>query len=173
MKKFRQLFVLMKAFRLCLQITYSRRLQDEYIQIDHACSEDIFKMSKTNVLVLVICFQEVFKTFSRGLAKKSSRHLQDVLQRCYLKRLRNFLQRCLQDILKMFSRRLLNAFKMYHQVKVFLLTRLQYVFKTYSRHFWDVLRRRLSIERFVKIHFWETFGQGTNFPRVNTIFKTL
>ena len=59
------------------------------------------------------------------LMKTSSRHLKDVLQRC------------LQD-----------AFKMYHQVIMFLLISFQDVFKTYSQRLWGVLQRRLSTERF-------------------------
>ena len=55
------------------------------------------------------------------------------------KRLQDVLQKFLQYIFKMFSRILQYVFKtsskrMYHQVKLFLLTRLQDVFKTFSRH---------------------------------------
>ena len=58
--------------------------------------------------------QDVFKTSSRRLAKTSSRRLQDLLQRY------------LQDV-----------FKMYHHVKLFLLTSL-----------WEVLQRLLSTAGF-------------------------
>ena len=69
-----QTLVLMKTsfvfvFRRRLQKTSSRRLQDVLI--------------KTNILVLVIRLQDVFKTFSRRLQdvfKTSSRHLQDVFK---------------------------------------------------------------------------------------------
>ena len=54
--------------------------------------------------------QDVFKMSSRCLAKTFSRHLQDVLQRCF------------QDV-----------FKTYHQVKLFLLTSLQDVFNMFLR----------------------------------------
>ena len=95
---------------LRLQRTSSRRLQDVLV--------------KTNIFVLAIRLQDVFKTFSRrlqdvfktssrplqGVFKTSSRHLQDVLQRY------------LQDF-----------FKTYHQVKLFLLTRLPEVFNTFLR----------------------------------------
>ena len=65
--------------------TSSRRFQDVLV--------------KTNIFVLAIHLQDVFKTFSRRLQdvfKTSSRHLQDVLQRY------------LQDV-----------FKAYHQVNLF------------------------------------------------------
>ena len=91
------------AILIRLQKTSSRRLhQDQYIRLGHTSSRRL---------------QVVFKT--------SSRHLQDVLQRC------------LQD-----------AFKTYHQVILFLLTSFQDVFKTYSQRFWGVLQRRLFTEGF-------------------------
>ena len=48
---------------------------------------------------------------------------------------------CLQNVLTMSCK---DVFKTYHQVKLFLLTRLQDVFETYSTRFWDLLRKRLS-----------------------------
>ena len=81
------------AILIRLQKTSSRRLhQDQCIRLGHTSSRRL---------------QVVFKT--------SSRHLQDVLQRC------------LQD-----------AFKTYHQVMLFLLTSFQDVFKTYSQRLWGV-----------------------------------
>ena len=68
--------------------TSSRRLQDVLV--------------KTNKFVLAIRLQDVCKTFSRRLAKRSSRHLRDV-------------------------------FKTYHQVKLFLLTRLWEAFNRFLR----------------------------------------
>ena len=75
---------------------FRRRLQDVLI--------------KTNIIALVICLQDVFKTScqdffkmsSRSLAKTTSRHLQDVFK--------SFSRR-LQDIFKMSSRHLQDAFK--------------------------------------------------------------
>ena len=72
-----QTFVLMKTpwrrledvFRLRLQKTSSRRLQDVLV--------------KTNIFVLSIRLQDVFKTFSRRLQdifKTSSRRLQDIFK---------------------------------------------------------------------------------------------
>ena len=99
-----QTFVLMKTswrrlqdvFRLRLQKTYSRRLQDVLIKtnifvlvlrLQKTSSrrlQDV--LVKTNIFVLAIRLQDVFKTFSR--------RLQDVLPRC------------LQDVFKTSSRRL-------------------------------------------------------------------
>ena len=72
-----QTFVLMK--------TSSRRLdEDEYILINHTSSrrlQDV--LVKTNIFILSIRLQDVFKTFSRRLQdifKTSSKRLQDVSQ---------------------------------------------------------------------------------------------
>ena len=74
-------------------------------------------------------FQDVFKTSSRRLAKMSSRRFQDVFKtscknvfKTSSRRLQDVLQRYLQDV-----------FKTYHQVKLFLLTRLREVFNTFLR----------------------------------------
>ena len=118
--------------------TSSRRFSSSY-------SEDVFKRSwsrriyspssyvfrrrlqhvliKTNIIVLVIRLQDVlprslqnvFKMSSRRLAKTSSRHLQDVF--------------------KTSSKPVQDVFKTYHQVKLFLLTRFQNYFETYSKRF--------------------------------------
>ena len=89
--------------------TSSRRLdQGEYVSLTHTSSEDV--LIKSNIIVLLIRLQDVFKTScqdvfrtsckivfktsSRSLVKSSSRHLQDVLS-----------SRRLQDIFKTSSRR--------------------------------------------------------------------
>ena len=78
-----------------LMKTSSRRLdEDEYILINHKSSED------------------VFKTSSRRLGQ----------DQCI--RLVHTSSRRLQDVFKTSSRRLQDIFKTYHQVKLFLLTRL-------------------------------------------------
>ena len=88
----------MVALPLRLQKTSSRRLgQDQYIRLGY--------------------------TSSRRLAKRSSRHLQDVFK-TFWRRLRDVLQRYLQDV-----------FKTYHEVKVFLLTRLWEAFNTFLRRY--------------------------------------
>ena len=56
-------------------------------------------------------FQNVFKSFSKRPAKISSRHLQDVSQKCLQK-----------------------DFKTYQQVKLLLLTRLRDIFNTFLRY---------------------------------------
>ena len=114
-----QTFVLMKTpsrlledvFRLRLQKTSSRSLQDVLI--------------KTNIIVLVIRFQDVFKTSSRCLAKTSSRHLQDVLKTFW---------RCLQDVFKTFCKDIFKTFSR-HVIK---LNTFQNESETYLKRFWDV-----------------------------------
>ena len=84
------------AFDIRLQKTSSRRLgQDQYIFLSHTSPGRLAKTPSRRI-------EDVFKT--------SSRHLQDILQRC------------LQDV-----------FKTYHQVKLFLLTSLRDVFNTFPR----------------------------------------
>ena len=87
-------------------------------------------------------FQHVFKTSSRRLAKTSSRHLQDVFKTSS-RRLAKTSSRRLQDVLKTSSRYLQDdlqrclqdVFKTYHRVNLFLVTRFQDVFETFSKRF--------------------------------------
>ena len=79
-------------------------------------------------------FQDVFKTSCKNVFKTSSRRLQDVLKTSS-KRLQDVLKnvfktssRRLQDVLQ---RYLQDVFKTYHQVKLFLLTRLRELFNTF------------------------------------------
>ena len=90
------------VFRLRLRKTSSRRLaEDEYIM----SSEDV--LIKANILILVIClqdvlprhFQDVFKTSSRLLAKTSSRHFQDIFKTSS-RHIAKMSSRHLQDVLK-------------------------------------------------------------------------
>ena len=82
-----------KTFWKCFQDvfkTFSRHLdQDEYICLIHTSSEDVFKTSWSRPIysswscifkTSSRCFQEVFKTPSRSLAKTSAGHLQDVFK---------------------------------------------------------------------------------------------
>ena len=99
---------------------FRRRLQDVLIKTNmFALALRLQKTSsrrlqdvlvKTNIFVLAIRLQDVFKTSCKNVFKTSSRRLQDVLQRY------------LQDV-----------FKTYHQVKLFLLTRLWEAFNTFLR----------------------------------------
>ena len=136
----------------CLQKTFSRRVEDVSIKTTVLLLSYVFRrrlqdsLIKKNIFILVTRLQDIFKTSSRRLAKTSSKRIQDVLQRC------------LQDVLKT-----------YHQVKLFIWTRFQDVFETWLTRFWDVLQRRLSTERFARLYFWEIHGQGTKFPRVNSL----
>ena len=114
-----QTFVLMKmswrlledVFRLRLQKTSSRRLdQDEYVRLSLTSSrrlQDV--LVKTNIFVLVIRLQDVFKTSSRPLAKTFSRRFQGVFKtscKNVFKTSSRRLEKRLQDIFKTSARRL-------------------------------------------------------------------
>ena len=116
--------------------------------------EDVLKTSWRRLLSS--SSEDVFKTYSKCFdqdeyirlihtsyfTNRSSRRLEDVLQRC------------LQDV-----------FKTYYQVKLFLVTQLQDFFETYSKPFRAVLLRRLSTGGLPRSHFWEVYDQYTKFPR--------
>ena len=138
-----QTFVLIKlsfiiVFRRCLQDIFKTSWSRWYIGLSHTSSEDILKVSWLRPIYLswscVLKTSSIFlvKASWRGLVKTSSRCFKDIFKtssRCFAK----------------MSSRLL---KMYHQVKLFLLTCLQDIFDMYSTRFWDVLQRPLSTERF-------------------------
>ena len=110
---------------------------------------------KTNILVLIMHLQDVFKTFSRCLSKTSSRHLEDVLQKSLqdifetswrrfddvLNTSSDVSARYLEDVFKassrrlwkMWSKHLQDVYKKHHQVKLLLLTRLRDIFSTFLR----------------------------------------
>ena len=129
------------VFRLGLQKTSSRRLQDEYILINHTSSEDVFKTSSRR-------FQEVFRTSSRrfqdifkiswkNVFKTPSRHIQDVLKTS---------SRHLANTSWRHLRRLQDVFKTYHQVKPFLLASLWEVLKMFvKRTAKTVVYRRIHL----------------------------
>ena len=93
------------VFSLRLQKTSWRRLdQDEYVRLSLTSSrrlQDV--LVKTNIFVLAIRLQDVFKTSSRRLAKTSSRHLQDVFKTYY--QVKVFLVTQFQDIFETYSKR--------------------------------------------------------------------
>ena len=161
------------VFHLRLQTTSLRRLQNvlkrQDICLSHTSSEDVFKTSWRR-LEQAQCIR-LGHTSLRRLAKTSSRRCQEV------ERFEDIFKTPCQDVLKtsskllvkMSSKHLQDIFKMYHEVKLFLLTHLQDVFQMYSACSWDVLRRRLSTKRLPRSHFWETCGQGTKFPRVKSM----
>ena len=113
-------------------------------------------------LTLTVCFN----IFAR---KHSSwwRHLEDVFVFVFRRRL--------QDVFKTSSRRLAKksskVFKAYHQVKLFLLTRLWDIFNTFLWHTAKmVIYRRICLGH---ISVWEIYGQCTNFARVIKILQVL
>ena len=142
------------VFYIRLQKTSSRRLdQDERTCLSHTSSEDVFKTSSrclcrdqyirlghTSSRLL----QDVFKTSSRRLGKMSSRRHQNVFK-TPCKNVFKASSRRLQDVFKTSSRHLQDVFKTYHQVNLFLLTRLRDVFNTFLKR---NAQRRLSTEGF-------------------------
>ena len=71
------------------------------------------------------------------------------------------------------SRHLQDVFKTYYQFKVFLVTKFQDIFETYSKLFWDVLLRWLFRGGLPRSHFREIYGQCAKFPRVIKISQAL
>ena len=118
----------MFASTLRLQKMSSRRLgQDQYIRVGHTPSrhlQDVFKASCQDAFkTFARRLQNVFKTSYKNVFKTSSRRFQDVFKTSS-RHLQDFLQRYLQDV-----------FKAYHQVDLFLVTRLREVFNTFLRRF--------------------------------------
>ena len=93
--------------------------QDKFVRLSLTSSQDV--LVKTNIFVLAIRLQDVFKTSCKNVFKTSSRRLQDVLK-TFSRHLQVVLQRYLQEV-----------FKMYHQVKLFVLTRLWEAFNMFLR----------------------------------------
>ena len=117
------------VFRRRLDNVFKKSYQDEYIHLTHTSSEDVFKTfsrrldQDQHIRLGHTCsrrLQDVFKTSSRRLVKTSSKRLVKTSSR----HLQDVLQRCLQDL-----------FKTYHRVNLFLLTRFQDVFETFSKRF--------------------------------------
>ena len=114
--------------------------------------EDV--LIRANIFALLIRLQDVL--IINNILVLAIR-LQDVIKT---------FSRCLQDICKTSCK---DVFKTYYQVKLFLVTLFQDVFETYSKHFWDVLIRRLFTGGLPRSHFWEICSQCTKFPRVITV----
>ena len=91
-------------------------LETSWRRISSSSSEDV--LIKTNIFVLAIRLQDVFKTSCQDVFKTFSRRLQDVLQKR------------LQDVFKTSSRHLQDVFK----------TSSRRLAKTSSRHLQDVLQ---------------------------------
>ena len=126
--------------------SWSRRTYSPYLYVFRRRLQDV--LIKTNIFVLVIRLQDVFKTFSR--------RPQDIFKTS---------SRCFENVFKTSSRHLQDVFKTYYQVKLFLVTQFQDVFEMYSKRSWDVLLGRLSAGGFTRSNF-TLYGQCTNFPRV-------
>ena len=157
-----------------------RRL-DGYVRLSLTSSEDVQDvLVKTNIFVLALHLQGVFKKFSRRLqdvfetssrrlAKTSSRHLQDVFKRFW---------RCLQNIVKTSSRHLQNAFKTLWKT---FSRHLQDVFKIIWRRLQDVLQRYLQdvfktyhqVKLFLLTCLWEAFNTflRRSFPKMMIIYR--
>ena len=65
-------------------------------------------------------------------------------------------------------RRFEDVCKMYYQVKLFLLTRLQNAFNRFLRHYDDYLQIDLP-----KSRVWEIYYKGINFPRLSSAYTLL
>ena len=126
--------------------------QEQYVRRGYTSSEDIFKTSLGCLLPrriysshifkdFVIYLQDFFKTFSRHLARMSSRHLQDVFQ-AYSRDI-NLNCSCLH-VFNTSSRR------------------IQHIFERFCAD--DYLQKDLY-----RSHFWEIYGQGTHLPIVNSL----
>ena len=120
-------------------------IKTNFVRLSLTSSEDV--LVKTNIFVLAIRLQDVFKMFSRRLAKTSSRHLQDA-----------FKTSC-QDVFKMSSKRLedifktscKDVFKTFSRCIIELNCSCQHVFEMYLIHFWDLLQKRLYTEGFALV----------------------
>ena len=58
---------------------------------------------------------------------------------------------------------------MYHQVKLFLLIRLQVVFKTYQHVFEMYWKDGYLQKDLPRLHIREIYGQDKNLPQVNSL----
>ena len=118
--------------------SWSRRIYWPYSCVFRRRLQDV--LIKTNVFLSVIRLQDVFKTFSRRLAKTSSKRLQDVLQKTSSRDLdvcKTF-SKHFQDVFKTSSRRLAKTFS--RRFEKVLQKRLQDIFKASSRRFEDVFK---------------------------------
>ena len=119
-------------------------------------------MVKTNLFVLAIRLQDVFKTFSRCPAKTSSRRFQDVF-RMSSRRLTKTSWRHLQDVFKTSCK---DIFKMVSRRIIKLNCSCQQVFEKYCKD--GYLQKDLP-----RPHFWEIYGQSRKFARVIKICQFL
>ena len=98
------------------------------------------------------CLQDVFDVLHKRLKNVHSTSS---------RRLHSIFETSCKDVLNTSSKRFQDVFKMHDNVKLFLLIRrIQLVYDTYCKD--DYLQKDLP-----RIHLWEIYGQGTNFPRVD------
>ena len=108
--------------------TSSGRLdQDQYSRLTHTSLEDV--LIKTNIFVLAIQLQDVFKTFSRRLKDVLPRCLQDIFKTS---------SKHFEDIFKTSSRRLQDIY-----LQGVLSRRLQDIFKMSSKDVFRTFSRRI------------------------------
>ena len=105
----------------CLRL--QKTLQDKHIRYTYTSPEDV--LIKTNIFVLVIRLQDVFKKYWKNVFKTSSRRFQDVFKTS---------SRRLQNVFEISSRRPQDVFKMFWR-------RLQDIFKTSSRRLAKIFSR--------------------------------
>ena len=110
--------------------SWSRQIYSIYWFVFRRRLQDV--MIKTNIFVLVIRLQDVFKTSSRRLQDVLSRHLQNIFKTSS-RRLAKTSSRHFQYVFKTFSRRLQDVFKTSSR-------RLQDIFKTSSRRLQDIFK---------------------------------
>ena len=132
-------------------------LETSWRRISSSSSEDV--LIKTNIFVLAIRLQDVFKTSCQDVFKTFSRRLQDVLQKR------------LQDIFKTSSRRLQNVFKTSWKTSS---RHLQDVFKTSCKDIFKTFSRRIiRLNCLPRSHFWVIYGQCRKFESVIKISQVL
>ena len=132
-------------------------LKTSFIFVFRRSLQDVFKTSWSKPIYLSWSYvfkrsstrlQDVFKTSCQDVFKTFSKRLQDVFENVFKtssRRLQDVLQRYLQDV-----------FKTYHQVKLFLLTRLREVFNKFLRHsfpktviYRGICLRNTTLEKFI------------------------
>ena len=147
-------------FRNVFKTSSSRRIYSPYSYVFKRRLQDVIKTnifallirlqrtswSRPNIFVSVIRLQDVFKMscqdifkmFSRCLAKRSSRHLQEVFKRFWI-RLPHVIKANIFTLLMRLQR------MFWSRPNIFVLvTLLQNIFKTSSRRLQDVLTRHLQ-----------------------------
>ena len=152
-KRFQDVFI--KTNRFASVIRRSRRLnQDQYIRLD----QEVLKTT--------------FRTFSRRLAKTSSRHFQGFFKTS-LRHLQDVLARHLEGVFKTSSRRLAKTYSRHLQEVSQRSHQTFVLMKTFWRRLEDVFRlrlqktssRRLGQDQYIRLGY-------TSSRRLQDVFKT-